>query len=137
MTTGGMVRSIEITPSDETVTIRLLRNRDDFRYISAPTIHYDNGSGEVSTVMSNYGDSYGIELGPYSSNVSISFFIALTDYLGNNYSLSGGTYQFDPDAGDNGGAGSLTDLVLSAAIGGAAIAALVIVIYLSKRRKTP
>ncbi|MGY5876139.1 MAG: hypothetical protein RTU30_10360 [Candidatus Thorarchaeota archaeon] len=133
-TLGGIIRNIDVLSESGEISIRLLRNRGDHRLISSAMLHHDNGSGEVITRMNSIGDSYGLTLGPFSTNVMISFFIVVTDILGNNFTLPGGTYLVP--TGVPGFIGDVEEVILSAVIGGIVIIALILVLFVSKRRKS-
>ncbi|MGY5853745.1 MAG: hypothetical protein RTU92_09285 [Candidatus Thorarchaeota archaeon] len=134
-TLGGIIRNIDVVSERGEISIRLLRNRADHRLMSSAILHHDNGSGEAITRMGSLGDCYGITLGPFSTTVTISFFIVVTDILGNNFTLPGGTYLVPTDSSVPEFTGALEEIILSAIIGGFAITALILVLFVSKRRK--
>ena len=138
VTIGGIIDNldVEVDNSVGEITIRLLRNREDFRMITYALLHYNNGSGGVVAGLQNFGDSYGLVLGPFTSNVTISFYITISDILGNTFRIEGNTYEV-AGSGITGFQGDPVDLVLSAVIGGALVAVLIIVLFIAKRRKTP
>ncbi len=137
-TIGGIIDNLDVEVDDVEgeITIRLLRNRDDIRMITFALLHYDNGSGGVVAGLENFGDSYGLVLGPFSTNITISFYITITDILGNTFRIEGGAYEV-VGLGTTGFSGNPVDLLLSAAIGGALVVVLFVVLFIAKRRKTP
>lgn len=138
ITTGGIIDNLDVEVNDEDgeITIRLLRNRDDFRMIDYALLHYDNGSGGVVASFQNFGDSYGLVLGPFSTNVTISFYITIDDILGNVFRIEGGTYSVT-GLGITSFTEDPVDILLSATIGGILVVVLVVVLFIAKRRKNP
>ncbi|MFW9835040.1 MAG: hypothetical protein ACFFEK_13665 [Candidatus Thorarchaeota archaeon] len=136
-TVGGIIDNIDVQVDNSKgeITIRLLRNRDDYRMITSAVLHSNNGSGTVGTAMKNFGDSYGLVLGPFQTNVSISFYITIIDVLGSTFRLEGETYDV-LGSGIPELPGEPIDLVLSAIIGGTLVVVLAAVLFIAKRRKT-
>ena len=129
---GGIISNISIQAEQEgaetSVTIRLLKRGADTRFISSAQIRYDDGSGMQTVPLDNYGDSYGIVLGPYNTGTNITHQILITDVLGNSFIIDGGTYQIE-----NVPLGP--ELWLSAIIGIGLVGLLSVVIIIARRRR--
>jgi hypothetical protein len=111
------------------IRIRLLRNRLDVRMISSAIIQYDNGTGEATIPLENYGDSYGVLFGPFTANMTtITYTINVTDILGNAFSIEGVINEGAPVP-------PTSDIWPSILIGGGLVAVLVVALVIAKRRK--
>ena len=131
---GGIISNISVDAEQEGgqnyVAIRLLTSRGDSAHISSAQITYDDGSVEQTTQLENYGDGYGIILGPYTTGTNITYHLNITDKLRNSFIIDGGTYQIE-----------LTplgpEIWLSAIIGLGLIGLLTVVIIIVRRRRIP
>jgi hypothetical protein len=129
---GGIISNISVEVETEGresfVTIRLLTSRADSRYITSSKIIYEDGSGEQTKPLENYGDSYGIVLGPYTTGTNITYQIQITDVLGNSFTIDGGTYQIELEPLG-------PEIWLSAIIGIGLVGFLSVVIVIARRRR--
>ncbi len=57
----------------------------DTRYISSVNITYNDGNEETTATMTNLGDRYGIELGPFPAGTNITYVITVADKMGNSF----------------------------------------------------
>ena len=133
LTVGGLVSNVTVITEDEDegyfIRIRLLRNKLDARMISSAIIQYDNGTGEDVIPLENYGDSYGISFGPFTTNAAtITYMINVTDILGNVFSIEGVINEDAPVP-------PIGDIWQSMLIGGGLVAVLVVALVVAKRRK--
>ncbi|MHA2133524.1 MAG: hypothetical protein ACW992_05970 [Candidatus Thorarchaeota archaeon] len=130
---NGFVPQIEITEDlvdgGHEVTVLLYRQSRDFRHISSVILNYDVGEGTQTIQMENYGNGYGIVLGPLSGGTNITIEITLTDNLGNVFVIDGGIYAIEEDE-------TAPDLVVPIIIGGA-VAAVVVVVLVIRTRFRP
>ncbi len=133
LTVGGLVSNVTVNIEDEDegyfIRIRILRNNLDARMISSAIIQYDNGTGEDTIPLENYGDSYGMLFGPFTMNTTtISYMINVTDILGNVFSIEGVINEDAPVP-------PTVDIWPSILIGSGLVAVLVVALILAKRRK--
>jgi hypothetical protein len=133
LTMGGLVSNVtaSIEAEDESyfVRIRLLRHNLDARMISSAIIQFDNGTGEDVVPLENYGDSYGILFGPFTTDtITITYMINVTDILGNEFSIEGVINEGAPVP-------PTVDIWPSILIGGGLVAVLVVALVIAKRRK--
>ncbi len=133
LTMGGLVSnvttSIEAEDEGYFVRIRLLRHNLDARMISSAIIQFDNGTGEDVVPLENYGDSYGILFGPFTTDtITITYMINVTDILGNEFSIEGVINEGAPVP-------PTVDIWPSILIGGGLVAVLVVALVIAKRRK--
>jgi len=97
--------------------------------ISSAIIQYDNGTGEDTIPLENYGDSYGVLFGPFTTNMTtISYMINVTDILGNVFTIEGVVNEGAPVPPP-------VDIWPSILIGGGLVAVLVVALVIAKRRK--
>ncbi len=131
---GGMIANITINTetvgNQRNVTIRLLDNSLYPRMISSITMNYDDGNMEDTIALDNYGDSYGIELGPYPIGTNITYRITVVDVYGTIFELDSGSYVISYGEG-----GALTDIFVSAIIGVVLTVVLIIALMAAKRRR--
>lgn len=135
-TLGGLISNVSVTTenADEggyTISIRLLRNAVDARAMRSRTIQYDNGTGQDTVNLENYGDSYGIILGPFTTNVTIIYLINVTDILGNVFIIEGVINAVPPPLPTH----PTGDAFPSLLIGGGLVTILVVALIIAKRRK--
>jgi len=133
LTVGGLVSNVTVDIEDEDegyfIRIRILRNNLDARMISSAIIRYDNGTGEDTIPLENYGDSYGVLFGPFTANMTtITYMINVTDNLGNVFSIEGVINEGAPVT-------PTVDIWPSILIGGGLVAVLVVALVFAKRRK--
>ncbi|MGY5861635.1 MAG: hypothetical protein RTU09_04610 [Candidatus Thorarchaeota archaeon] len=133
LTVGGLILNVTVDTEDEDegyfIRIRLLRNNLDARMISSAIIQYDNGTGEDTIPLENYGDSYGVLFGPFTTNMTtISYMINVTDILGNVFTIEGVVNEGAPVPPP-------VDIWPSILIGGGLVAVLVVALVIAKRRK--
>jgi hypothetical protein len=131
---GGIISNISVEVEEDgaesLVTIRLLRSRADSRYLSSPQITYDDGTGEQTLPLENYGDSYGIVLGPYSVGTNITYQISISDILGNIFILDEAIYSITAEPVS-------VEIWMSLMIGAGLIGVLFVVIIIVRRRRMP
>jgi hypothetical protein len=133
LTVGGLVSNVTLNTISEDegyfIRIRLRRNNLDARMIKSAIIQYDNGTGEDMIPLENYGDSYGVLFGPFTTNIAtITYMINVTDILGNVFSIEGVINEGAPMP-------PIGDIWLSILIGGGLVAVLVVALVIAKRRK--
>ncbi len=136
---GGLISNVSVTTenADEggyTISIRLLRNAVDARVMRSRTIQYDNGTGQDTVNLENYGDSYGIILGPFTTNVTIIYMINVTDILGNVFIIEGVINATPPPLPPL-PTQPTWDAISSLLIGGGLVTILVVALIIAKRRK--
>ena len=129
---GGIVSNISLktTYDDEgiDVSIKILMRRADSPRIVSAQIVYDDGTGEHTADLVNYGDGYSITLGPYIGAFNITFQIVVDDVLGNTFLIDGGTHEI-------GRTTTMTWQVELVIAGGLGVMAVVVVLFALRRRR--
>ncbi|UCE10145.1 MAG: hypothetical protein JSW61_14425 [Candidatus Thorarchaeota archaeon] len=127
----GFVPSVqvseELVEGGHAITILLLRNPGDYRFISSVTLEYVVEGGDAQTApMENYGNGYGLEIGPFPGETSLLIQITVVDTFGYTYDINYGIYQVEPDEATPG-------IGMEFILGGV-IAAVVVIVLLFRVR---
>jgi hypothetical protein len=131
---GGLIDANPTVLADESmVTISLLLNRGDFRFLKNATIIYDDGSGLQTASASIKATTIDFTLGPYTQSTNITYHFLVCDKYGGRFELSEHTYTAAATTTGGGGGTPLSPLILVGAIGGT-VAVIAIVVFLGRRR---